>query len=106
MFAISNQWVGNPPDESALLQTDLAALRALPGVIDAYATNSYPLTNSGWGDGADLKPDQKKSSTHLARYFGDEHALDTLGVKLIAGRNFTADESSIACTTTKPRRRR
>ena len=92
LFAISNQWVGNPPDEAALLQTDLAALRALPGVIDAYATNSYPLTNSGWGDGAELKPDQKKSTIHLARYFGDEHALHTLGVQLIAGRNFTADE--------------
>jgi putative ABC transport system permease protein len=92
LFAISNQWVGTPPEESALLQTDLAALRALPGVIDAYATNSYPLTNSGWGDGADLKPDQTKSSTHMARYFGDEHTLNTLGVKLIAGRNFTAAE--------------
>jgi putative ABC transport system permease protein len=92
VFAISNQWVGNPPDESALLQTDLATLRSLPGVLDAYATNSYPLTNSGWGDGAALNPDDNKSSTHMARYFGDEHTLNTLGVKLIAGRNFTAAE--------------
>jgi putative ABC transport system permease protein len=93
LFAISNQWVGNPPDEAALLATDLAMLRALPGVVDAYATNSYPLTNSGWGDGAGLHPNEPhKGTAHLARYFGDEHALNTLGVKLIAGRNFTAAE--------------
>jgi len=94
LFAISNEWVGNPPDGAALLATDLAMLRGLPGVVDAYATNSYPLTNSGWGDGASLTPtdDHMKSTTHMARYFGDQHALATLGVKLIAGRNFTPEE--------------
>ena len=30
IFFIQNQWVANPPDLSARLQTDLAALRALP----------------------------------------------------------------------------
>ena len=102
LFAIANQWVGNPPDEAALVQTDLAMLRALPGVVDAYATNSYPLTNSGWGDGASLTPDGgHKSMAHLARYFGDEHALSTMGVKLIAGRNFTAEEITERTTTDK-----
>ena len=41
---ISNQWVGNPPDISARLQGDLAALRSMPGVQDAYASNSYPVS--------------------------------------------------------------
>ena len=45
-----------------------------PGWWMRYVTNSYPLTNSGWGDGADLKPDQRTSSAHMARYFGDEHS--------------------------------
>lgn len=93
LFAMSNQWVGNPPDEAALQATDLDSLRSLPGVIDAYVTNSYPLTNSGWGDGAAREPDARHNDTaHMARYFGDEHTLATLGVTLIAGRNFTADE--------------
>jgi putative ABC transport system permease protein len=92
VLAISNQWVGNPPDESAMVQADLAALRALPGVIDASVTNSYPLSNSGWGDGADLKPDQHESTAHMARYFGDDHSIAALGLKLIAGRNFRAEE--------------
>ncbi len=92
VLAISNQWVGNPPDESAMVQADLAALRALPGVVDATVTNSYPLTNSGWGDGVDLKPNQHESTGHMARYFADEHTLAALGLTLTAGRNFRAEE--------------
>jgi putative ABC transport system permease protein len=92
VLAISNQWVGNPPDESAMVQADLAALRALPGVVDAAVTNSYPLTNSGWGDGVSLKPDQHESSAHMARYFADDHTIAALGLVLIAGRNFRAEE--------------
>ena len=92
VLAISNQWVGNPPDESALEQSDLAALRALPGVIDATVTNAYPLTNSGWGDGVDLKPNQHESTAHMARYFADDHSIAAMGLTLTAGRNFRAEE--------------
>ena len=92
IFAISNQWVGEPADPAALLLNDLAALRALPGVVDAYGTNAYPLTNSGWGDGASVKADQKNPTTHMALYFADDHTLNALGLKLIAGRNFNAAE--------------
>jgi putative ABC transport system permease protein len=92
IFTLSNQWVGAEQDLAGLTQTDLAALRALPGVRDAYVTNSYPLSNGGWADGADLKPDQHESTAHFAQYFGDEHALNTLGLKLIAGRNFTPED--------------
>ncbi|HEY2418439.1 MAG TPA: ABC transporter permease, partial [Steroidobacteraceae bacterium] len=92
IFTLWNQWVGQEQDLAGLTQTDLAALRALPGVIDAYVTNSYPLSNSGWADGVNLKPDQKQPTAHFAQYFGDEHALGTLGLKLIAGRNFAPAE--------------
>src|SRR5580692_10856300 len=44
VFVIPNQWIGNPPDLAARLQADLAALRALPGVVDAFATNSVVLS--------------------------------------------------------------
>jgi putative ABC transport system permease protein len=92
LFAISNVWVGHPENLAALTQTDLETLRSMPGVVDAYATNSYPLTNSGWGDGADLTPTGHMASVHMARYFSDEHTINTLGLRLIAGRNFTAAE--------------
>src|SRR5436190_24215348 len=35
----------------AELAVDLAALRALPGVVDAVASNSAPLTGGGWSSG-------------------------------------------------------
>jgi putative ABC transport system permease protein len=91
-FVINNQWVGNPPDLAARLQADLAALRALPGVIDAVASETYPLSNGGWSSGVSLTPEQKESTAQTAIYFGDEHALNAMGLKLIAGRNFNSDE--------------
>jgi putative ABC transport system permease protein len=92
IVVLDNQWVGNPPDQIARQQGDLAALRSLPGVQDAFATNSVPLTNSGSSTGISLHPDQKSATATAALYFGDEHTLAGWGLKLIAGRNFNSDE--------------
>jgi putative ABC transport system permease protein len=89
IYAIS---VDQPPNFAALVSSDLAALRAMIGIANAYATNSFPLEGGGWSMSADLQPDQKTPSSQISYYFTDEQALDTLGVKLIAGRNFTASE--------------
>ncbi len=92
IFALDNEWIGEPKDLAPRIQADVAALRALPGVIDAYASNTYPLTNSGSTGIANLRADQRQPTSLAAVYFVDDHALQTLGLKLIAGRNFTATE--------------
>jgi putative ABC transport system permease protein len=92
IFTIANQWVANPPDLAARVQADLAALRAVPGVVDAYVSNSYPLSNGGWDDGISVEPSDQHWVTLGALYFSDEHWLPTLGLKLIVGRNFNAAE--------------
>jgi putative ABC transport system permease protein len=92
IFTIANQWVGSPPDLAAKVQTDLAALRALPEVVDAFASQSYPLSNGGWGDGVSLEATNVHWVTNSSLYFADEHGLSTLGLKLVAGRNFDASE--------------
>jgi len=92
IFTIANQWVGSPPDLAAKVQADLAALRALPEVVDAFASQSYPLSNGGWGDGVSLEATSVHWVTNSALYFADEHGLSTLGLKLVAGRNFDASE--------------
>jgi putative ABC transport system permease protein len=78
------------------LQADLAALRAMPGVVDAVASNSAPLSGGGWGSSVSKKqPDvegQQKSDANTGVYLVDDHGLDTFGVKLIQGRNFTPNE--------------
>lgn len=94
IFTIANQWVGNPPDLAAKVQADLAALRALPEVVDAFASQSYPLSNGGWGEGVSLEAADAHWITDSALYFADEHGLSTLGLRLVAGRNFDPAEIS------------
>jgi putative ABC transport system permease protein len=92
IFMLRNQWVGEPKDLPARLRTDLDTLRGLGGVVDAYASNSVPLSNGGDSEGLGRNPDDVEATALTAVYYGDEHALATLGVKLIAGRNFQSDE--------------
>ncbi|TAN06251.1 MAG: FtsX-like permease family protein [Rhodanobacteraceae bacterium] len=94
IFVINNQWADSMsgPQIDAQMQADLAALRQLPAVHDATASESYPLSGYDWDDFITMKPGQVQKTTDAAVYFGDTHFLDTLGLKLIAGRNFRADE--------------
>ncbi|RAP58513.1 FtsX-like permease family protein [Oleiagrimonas sp. MCCC 1A03011] len=93
LIRIQNQWVGaDDKDIGPLMKADLDTLRRLPGVVDAYATNTTPLSNGGWSTGMSLKPDGKGKRAHTAIYFADTHTLDTLGLKLVAGRNFRVSE--------------
>ena len=92
IFVTQSELVDHPNDLAARQAADVDALRALPGVADAYTTNMYPLEGGGWIETVNLTPEQKTPSALTAHYMGDEHALNTMGLKLIAGRNFTADE--------------
>lgn len=75
----------------ASIEADIAALRQLPDVEDAYETNSLPLTGMTWTLGSGLKPGMN-IDTLVSLYDSDEHTLPTLGLRLIAGRNFQSDE--------------
>src|ERR1700689_3225324 len=55
ILTMAKRWGGNPSDLAAKTQADLAALRALPEVVDAFASQSYPLSNGGWDDGLSLE---------------------------------------------------
>ncbi|GAB3793668.1 ABC transporter permease [Dyella agri] len=102
LFLVSQQWVGAPsadtPDGVAKLDAmqkeDLAALRNLPGVASVTPINSIPLLNSSWNGALSTKPNtqfsDKGQNVRTSYYFTDENALSTLGLRLVAGRNFTA----------------
>jgi putative ABC transport system permease protein len=92
IFVMHSESVDHANDLAARQAQDVAALRALPGVTDAFATNMYPLEGGGWVESVNLTQDQKTPTAHAAHYMVDEHALNTMGLKLIAGRNFTAQE--------------
>lgn len=88
VVSVRNLFTG--PDENwhARLQTDLAAIRAFPGVVAAYATDSFPLLGGGSILDIRLQQDQKDPTTAVAPYSVDEHALRTLGLNLVAGEWF------------------
>jgi putative ABC transport system permease protein len=94
LLVIANQWAGDmtPAQIDAQTQADLIALRRLPSVRDASPGSGYPLSGGGWDNFVMLTPEQLQPTADSDVYLGDEHMLDTLGLKLIAGRNFRADE--------------
>lgn len=90
-FFISNQWIGATADLAARAQADLTALRALPQVVDVTLSPGKPLGGRGMGMNVTFYPGQGRGS--LATVFPvDDHALNALGVQLVAGRNFRPEE--------------
>ena len=95
IVVVDNRWVGALTSVQAQAKTaaDLAMLRQLPGVVDAYADYSFPGAGP-WATlwAISLDANQKSPTSYSEAYFADEHALATYGVRLVAGRNFQADE--------------
>lgn len=100
LFLVSQQWVGAPSGDEpssvdkldSMQQADLTALRGMPDVASVAPVNSLPLLNSSWNGSASLKPgtELREGNARTTYYFSDEQMLSTLGLKLIAGRAFTA----------------
>ena len=76
----------------ALQRTDLATLRSLPDVQDVAASTSIPLLSDYTTGAITLNANQEGLSVHAAYYYGDQHLRPTLGLRLIAGRDFDASE--------------
>jgi putative ABC transport system permease protein len=83
--------IGNPGDTHARAETDLAAIREIPGVVSATILNSVPFGPLSWNSGIRLTATQKVSTTDSGNLYG-ERAGETLGTRLIAGRYFNTDE--------------
>lgn len=84
-----------PPERVAgMVAEDMARLRALPGVKAATSANQIAFGNNSNNSGVTLDPDRTSKGVRIvaAQYAGDEQLLATFGLKLVEGRNFTADE--------------
>jgi putative ABC transport system permease protein len=93
-FWFGSTGFGQGYDAHAVMQTDLALLRQLPGVVAATTTNSVPMSGGGWGEGLSLKPKQKKATAGTTIYIVDSQGVDTYGTHIIGGRNFKPEEIS------------
>ncbi len=92
IFSIASIGFAETFNERAAIEEDLAALRAMPGVVNAIQSNSVPLSGGGWSMGLQTEPGEEIEGTGVALYFVDEHALDTFGLNLLAGENFSVTE--------------
>ena len=73
-------------------RADLAWLRALPDVAAATITTGEPLTNDGTSTGLARDADATGPQVPTSEISLDEQGLRTLGVPLVAGRDFRPDE--------------
>ena len=92
LVIISMLGIGADANTDALTRQDLAALRNVPGVRQATATNQVPYGNSSWNTGVQLTPDQQRKTLLASQYLASEHFLETTGARLAAGRDFLPDE--------------
>jgi putative ABC transport system permease protein len=75
----------------AAVERDIEALRAMPGVQAATSTRLLPWI--GGGSSNDLRVAGSRRGPYRTQvYNADEATLATLGVELVAGRTFTADD--------------
>ena len=84
--------IGSGEDDDALTRSDLGLLRGLPGVKAAIVTNQVPFVNSSWNSGVRVAPDQKQPTLSATQYMAGPQFIDTLGLDLVAGRDFAPDE--------------
>jgi putative ABC transport system permease protein len=83
---------GSDADAMAKLKADVAALSGLPGVRGVSVVNQVPFGSSSWNTSVRLAQDDRNSVANVGSYYGDERLLETLGVSLVAGREFNDDE--------------
>lgn len=79
------------PDASARTEADLAALRRIPGVTQVGLASQLPFGKNESNTSVTLSPTQRQASMNAAMYFG-QNLQQTLGTRLIAGRDLSEDD--------------
>jgi putative ABC transport system permease protein len=83
--------IGEDENPTARVRQDIAALRAIPGVQAATSLNHVPFDNSSWNSSVSLQPQQSLPNLSSAVYLG-EGLVRNLGLRIVEGRDFTADD--------------
>ncbi|OOG46824.1 FtsX-like permease family protein [Rhodanobacter sp. C01] len=85
-------YIGDTPDAEVQTQTDVAALQQIPGVKQVGLDRYLPFSLDGSSNtGIKLDPQQQQNTLDAGQYLG-QNLLPTLGVRLVAGRNFEPGE--------------
>jgi putative ABC transport system permease protein len=79
-------------DAKATTAEDLRSLAQIPGVRAAANTDMLPFGGNSWNTDISLIPNDPDPPINAAMYLGSADLLETLGVTLVAGRDFSPDE--------------
>ena len=82
-------------DPDSTSRADLQAMRSLPGVKSAALVNQILYHNNSSDSDIRLKPEPERAGEtpiNAATYMGSEGWLESMGLKLVAGRDFAVDE--------------
>ncbi|OUS32335.1 cell division protein FtsX [Thalassotalea sp. 42_200_T64] len=89
IFYLSNTVFAQDYNQQVYLEDDLALLRQTDGVVDAIQINAIPMSGGGWSMGLQTEAGEDKDSTGVAVYMVDDHAINAMGLELLAGENFS-----------------
>lgn len=92
LFYIRSIGFGQNFNEETTVADDLSRLRQMPGIVDATVINTVPVSNSGSSSGFTLEPGNLESMVPSAIYYADHRSLNTLGLELVAGVDFTESD--------------
>lgn len=79
-------------DYRGMVEADMTLLRQMPGIIDATNMSQMPLSGSGSSTQFYTQPDKKGEKSPANYYLTDDHAVQTLGVTLSAGKTFNPSD--------------
>jgi putative ABC transport system permease protein len=92
LVVVDIRGTGGPANADEVTARDLQALRALSGVKAATAVNQVIYGDGSSNSGVSLEAASKTTALHASHYTGGEQTLATMGLKLVAGRDFAAEE--------------
>jgi putative ABC transport system permease protein len=81
---------------------DLAAIRAIPGVVSAANTSQMPMSRSGSSSSVRVDPGAQTETATPAVYLGEQDFVKTMGLKIVEGRDFTPQDVSVHDADTRP----
>jgi len=91
IFWIWTQGQGKDFDQQSTVKFDLEYLNLLPGVVAASINDGLPQTKQGLRSLVSPIPDLKENKHFVFVYQTTDKIIDTLGLRLVKGRNLSAD---------------
>ncbi|MEO7073473.1 MAG: FtsX-like permease family protein [Rhodanobacter sp.] len=91
LLQVQMAYIGDRADADARTDTDLAALREIPGVKQVALSIALPFSVGGPNSDVMLRRQQHQATLNASNFFG-QNLLPTLGLKLVAGRDFLPEE--------------